>query len=234
MKAPRGQNFLYQAAWVERVAEAVEPCPKLLEIGGGPGALTARLEGRAQEFWVVESDRALADGLRERFGAKVVEADILQLDLSRFGPGLSVAGNLPYYITSPILLHLFRHVATITTAVIMVQREVADRILAAPGGREFGLLSATCRFYARPERLFDLPPGAFRPAPRVHSTLLRLTIAPQGEALGVDGEGFMRFLRTAFAQKRKQLGKRFGIALEARAEQLDLPELAALYRSLLV
>ncbi|HXR96439.1 MAG TPA: 16S rRNA (adenine(1518)-N(6)/adenine(1519)-N(6))-dimethyltransferase RsmA [Terriglobales bacterium] len=234
MKAPRGQNFLYQPAWVERVAEAVERCPKLLEIGGGPGALTERLQGRAREFWVVESDRRLAEGLRQRFGDKVIEADILRLDLNQFGEGLSVAGNLPYYITSPILLHLFRHVATVTTAVIMVQREVADRILAAPGGRDFGLLSATTQYYARPERIFDLPPSAFRPAPRVHSTLLRLTMAPQAEALGVDSEGFMRFLRTAFAQKRKQLGKRFGIALEARAEQLTLPQLAAVYRSLIV
>lgn len=235
MKAPRGQNFLYQASWLRRVAEAVGDSERLLEIGGGPGGLTALLAPRTRQFWVVEYDAGLAAGLRQRFGAQVIEADVLGLDLGALCPGqpLRVAGNLPYYITSPILLHLFRHAAAIADATVMVQREVAERLVATPGTRAFGLLAATTQFYCRPQRLFDLPPGAFRPAPRVHSTLVRLDFAPQAEALGVEEAAFMRFLRLAFGQKRKQLGKRLGLDLAARAEQLTLAELAALHRRLL-
>src|SRR6185312_14866982 len=234
-KAPRGQNFLYQSAWLERVADAAAApgarVPRLVEIGGGPGGLTERLAPRAEQFWVVESDPALAEGLRARFPGQVVEADVLEVDLSALAGGerLHVAGNLPYYITSPILLHLFRHAAVIAEAVVMVQREVADRLVAAPGKREFGLLTATTQLYCRPQRLFDLPPGAFRPPPRVHSSVVQLTFAPRAAALGVDEAAFLRFLRTAFAQKRKQLGKRLGIPLAARAEELSLEELAALF-----
>lgn len=243
MKAPRGQNFLYQPGWQQRVAEAAAPTPlpALVEIGGGPGGLSRLLAPRAERFWVIESDPGLAQGLREQLGKQagttVIEADVLSVDFTALaalagGEPLQVAGNLPYYITSPILLHLFHHAAAIAGAVLMVQREVADRMLAVPGGRAFGLLSATTQFYARPQRLFDLPPGAFRPPPQVHSTLLRLEFAPQAAALGVEIEPFMRFLRRAFAAKRKQLGPRLGLAITARAEQLSLAELAAIYKQL--
>ena len=248
MKPPRGQNFLYQPAWQRRVAEAVAPTPlpALVEIGGGPGGLTRLLAPRAERFWVIESDPRLAQGLRDQFGkqagttvteATVIEADVLSVDFTALaalagGGRLQVAGNLPYYITSPILLHLFHHAAAIAGAVLMVQREVADRMLAVPGGRAFGLLSATTQFYARPQRLFDLPPGAFQPPPQVHSTLLRLEFASQASALGVETEPFMRFLRRAFAEKRKQLGPRLGLAITARAEQLSLAQLAAVYHQL--
>lgn len=236
MRAPRGQNFLYQPGWQQRVADAVAPAGSrldaLVEIGGGPGGLTRLLAPRARRFWVIESDPRLAQGLRDEFRAAVIEKDVLAVDFSALAAGtpLQVAGNLPYYITSPILLHLFQHAAAIREAVVMVQREVAERLVAVPGTRAFGLLTATAQFYARPRRLFDLPPGAFRPAPQVHSSLVRLEFAPQAEALGVDEAAFLRFLRQAFAGKRKQLGPRFGLALRARAEQLSLAQLAEVFK----
>ena len=238
MKAPRGQNFLYQTEWQERVAAAVGPSDALVEIGGGEGGLTERLASRSRQLWVVESDPRLAAQLRERFhgsaAVNVVEADVLTLDLAKLTslPRVRVAGNLPYYITSPILLHLFRQAGHVQDATLMVQREVGERICAVPGSRSFGLLSATTQFHARPKRLFDLPAGAFRPPPKVISTLLHLSFAVQDAALGVEREAFLRFLRTAFAQKRKQLGKRFGLPLTARAETLSLEQLAELFRQL--
>jgi 16S rRNA (adenine1518-N6/adenine1519-N6)-dimethyltransferase len=235
MRAPKGQNFLYQPNWQQRVADAVVPSgaqlDALAEIGGGPGGLTRLLAPRARRFWVIESDRALALGLRNQFGSPVLEDDVLTVDFSALAPGepLVVAGNLPYYITSPILLHLFQHAGAIREAVVMMQREVAERVVARPGGRAFGLLSATAQFYARPQRLFDLPPGAFRPPPQVHSTLMRLEFAPRAAELGVEAAPFMRFLRLAFAEKRKQLGPRLGLPITARAEQLSLEQLAEVY-----
>ncbi len=255
LRAPKGQNFLYQDAWLRKVAQAVGASRALVEIGGGPGGLTALLAEQSARLWVIEQDAQLAEGLRRRFAAvsqvTVIEADVLQVSfaalaaeageaLTGAGPRtVRVAGNLPYYITSPILLLLFREAAHISDATVMVQKEYAERMLAAPGGRGFGLLAATTRFYARAERLFDLPPGAFRPAPKVHSTLLRLEMAPQGEALGVDERGFMEFLRGVFRHKRKQLATvvgaeaaaAAGVDGTARAETLTLEQLAAAYRA---
>lgn len=159
-----------------------------------------------------------------------------------------MVGNLPYGITSDILLRLFEFAKYFETLVIMVQREVADRIAARPGGSEYGLLSATAQLYARVEKLFTLPPGAFNPPPKVHSTVLRLTLHPRQEELGVAGDGFIDFLRLSFGQKRKTLWNNlksdYGedslrqalgeakIKPNARAETLSLEQSAALYRAL--
>lgn len=242
MKAPRGQNFLYQPHWQQRVADAIVPpgrtAERLVEIGGGPGGLSALLAQRTRKLRIIENDRALAEGLRQRFagqdGIEVVDQDVLAVDFRAApdeGPQ-EVAGNLPYYITSPILLRLLHAAESIRQATLMVQKEVAERLTAVPGTRAFGLLTATTQLYARPQRVFDLPPGAFRPAPQVHSTLVRLEMAPRAAELGVDAAGFEAFLRRAFVQKRKQLGGIFGIALRARAEELSLEELARLYQEL--
>jgi len=194
---------------------------------------------------------------------EILEADVLAVDFdSLFGPkpGLGqpgmefkpqpvrVVGNLPYYITSDILLRLFQYSKYFESIVIMVQKEVADRIAAGPGGSEYGILSATAQLYARVENLFSLPPGAFSPPPKVHSTVLRLTIDPQQEKLGVAGDGFVDFLRLSFAQKRKTLWNNLrgqyeeaglkralaeaNVKPTARAETLSLGESAAVYRAL--
>jgi len=239
----------------------------VLEIGPGRGIMTSLLAKRARRLMAVELDRVLAAQLRLKFGmsrnVEIIEGDVLAMDFdSLFGPkpGLGrpgiefkpqparVVGNLPYYITSDILLRLFEFSKYFESIVIMVQKEMADRIAAEPGGSEYGVLSATAQLYARVEKLFTLPPGAFSPPPKVHSTALRLTIDPQQEKLGVAGDGFVDFLRLSFAQKRKTLwnnlkdsydadGLKHALAEAhvkptARAETLSLEESAAVYRAL--
>ena len=239
----------------------------VLEIGPGRGILTSLLAKNTRRLIAVELDRVLAAQLRLKFGmarnVEVIEADILAIDFdSLFGPkpGLGrpgielkpepvkVVGNLPYYITSDILLRLFQFSKYFESIVIMVQKEVADRIAAEPGGRDYGVLSATAQLYSRVEKLFTLPPEAFAPPPKVYSTVLRLTIDPQQEKLGVSGDGFIDFLRLSFGQKRKTLWNNLKSKYEhaglkdalaqakvkptARAETLSLQQSAAIYRAL--
>jgi 16S rRNA (adenine1518-N6/adenine1519-N6)-dimethyltransferase len=264
-----GQHFLASEDHALRVVDALGDVSQstVLEIGPGRGIMTSILAKRARRLIAVELDRVLAAQLRLKFGMyrniEIIEADVLAIDFdSLFGPkpGLSqpgielkpqpvkVVGNLPYYITSDILLRLFEFSKYFDSIVIMVQREVADRIAATPGGRDYGMLSATAQLYGRVDKLFTLPPGAFVPPPKVHSTVLRLTIDPQQEKLGVAGDGFIEFLRLSFGQKRKTLwnnlkaqyaGAELKRALAeakvkatARAETLSLEESAAIYRSL--
>jgi 16S rRNA (adenine1518-N6/adenine1519-N6)-dimethyltransferase len=278
-KPKLGQHFLASDSFALQIVDALGDVSQntVLEIGPGRGVLTSLLAKRARRLIAVELDRVLAAQLRLRFGmfpnVEVIEADILSIDFdSLFGPkpGLrrpgiefrpepaKVIGNLPYYITSDILLRLFDYSKYFETIVILVQREVADRIAAEPGTRDYGLLSATAQLYARVEKLFTLPPAAFSPPPKVHSTALRLTIAPRQKELGLDGDGtmnggqvndgFIDFLKLSFGQKRKTLWNnlkanypepRLRAALAqarvkstARAETLTLQESAALFRAL--
>jgi len=257
-KAKLGQNFLADQTARRRIVEALGDISStaVVEIGPGKAAITELLAQKARELIAVELDRDLAAGLRTRFAAydhiRIVEQDILTVDLAalrRDKEKLMVVGNLPYYITSDILLHLFRYHEAISRAVVMMQREVADRVVAVPGSRDYGLLSATAQMYARVERLMTLPPGAFSPPPQVHSSVLRLTFAPRFDELGTDAEGFITFLRKAFAQKRKTLLNNLrsagyeaakmtsaaghaGVSLQARAEALSLEEMAKLYSEL--
>jgi 16S rRNA (adenine1518-N6/adenine1519-N6)-dimethyltransferase len=268
-KPKLGQHFLVSEELAARTVDAVGDVSEatVLEIGPGRGILTSLLARRARRLIAVELDRVLAAQLRLKFGmarnVEILEADVLAIDFdSLFGPkpGLGrpgmefkpqpvkVVGNLPYYITSDILLRLFEFSKYFDSIVIMVQREVADRIAAEPGGSEYGVLSATAQLYARVEKLFTLPPGAFVPPPKVHSTVLRLTIDPQQEKLGVAGDGFVDFLRLSFGQKRKTLWNNLKEKYETaglkralaeadvkpsvRAETLSLKESAAVYRAL--
>lgn len=268
-KPKLGQHFLSAEEYARRIVDAVGDVSQstVLEIGPGRGILTTQLAKRARRLIAVELDRVLAAQLRLKFGmyrnVEILEADILAIDLdSLFGPkpGLGrpgielkpdpvkVVGNLPYYITSDILLRLFEFAKYFESMVIMVQREVADRIAAEPGGREYGVLSATAQLHARVEKLFEVPPGAFSPPPKVFSAVLRLTMDPQQQKLGISGEGFIEFLRLSFGQKRKTLwnnlkatyneGQLKRAMAEAkvkptsRAETLSLEQSAAVYRSL--
>ena len=227
-----------------------------MEIGPGRGAITEILAKRARRLVLIELDRELAPRLRAQFAGQasveVIEADVLKVDfaaLRRDGEKLAVVGNLPYYITSDILLRLFEFNGAISSAVVMVQREVADRVAATPGTRDYGLLSATAQLYARVEKVLTLPPGAFSPPPEVHSTVLRLTMRPRFAELGVEAADFVSFLKTGFAQKRKTLAKnlraagfdagRVAAAMEAagipamtRAEEIELERMAALWKGL--
>jgi 16S rRNA (adenine1518-N6/adenine1519-N6)-dimethyltransferase len=219
VKPKLGQHLLidYQAA--ERIAAVLGDVAgrTVVEIGPGRGAITGELAARAGHVLAIELDpdfaSELAARLRPRFPAErltIVEQDVLRFDFAaaraRAGMKLRVAGNLPYYITSPILLKLAASHAALDLAVLMVQREVAARVTAAPGSRDYGLLSVTVQMHGPVEPLFTLPPSAFSPPPRVHSTVFRWRFAPRFAELGVtEPAAFLRFARQAFAHKRKTL-----------------------------
>jgi 16S rRNA (adenine1518-N6/adenine1519-N6)-dimethyltransferase len=258
-KPKLGQNFLVDDAARHAIADALGDIRErtVVEIGPGHGAITSILAGRCRRLIAIEVDRALAAELRFQFReqpqVEIVEADILDVDFASLLPTSETAdviGNLPYYITSPILMRLFDAGARglLTRAVVMMQREVADRLAAAPGVRDYGLLSATTQMNARVETLFTLPPSAFSPPPDVYSTVLRLQFAPRFGELGVSAAGFDAFLRACFAQKRKTLANNLRAAgyspadleaawpaeipPQARAESLALEPMAQLYRVL--
>ena len=253
-----GQNFLVDAQAAQRIVAALGELRDhtAVDIGPGRGALTAALAARASHVLAIELDPELAADLRRQFDpahVTVAEQDVLQYDFAAAAAGagerLRVAGNLPYYITSPILLKLAASHAALDLAVLMVQREVADRVTAAPGSRDYGLLSVTMQMYGPVQQLFTLPPSAFSPAPQVHSAVFRWRFAPRFAALGVEETGFSRFLRKVFAQKRKTLANNLraaGVApavaaaalakaeieAQARAEAVPVEALAALWRAL--
>lgn len=217
MRKPKlGQNFLIDDRARTGIADALGDLSArtIIEIGPGHGAITSILAARSRRLVAIELDSALAVELRFRFRAQpqveIVEADVLEVDLAACippGESADLVGNLPYYITAPILMRLFAagRRGLLSRAVLMVQREVADRLAAAPGNREYGLLSATAQMNARVETLFTLPSEAFSPPPDVFSTVLRLEFAPRFDELGVDAAGFDAFLHRCFAQKRKTL-----------------------------
>ncbi len=263
-----GQNFLADANAAARIVESLGDLTgrTVVEIGPGRGALTNLLTDRAGRVVAIEVDRLLAAQLgmqlAKRKNLEVIEGDVLAIDLSTLialQPGdlvprlaapskALVLGNLPYYITSPILMRLFRFAGLIEKIVITVQREVAERIAARPGSREYGVLSAATQLYTRVEKLFTLPPGAFSPAPKVHSTVLRLSVEPRAEKLGVPADEFVEFLKLCFGQKRKTLANNLkatfgevalrkaltaaGVRREARAEAMTLEQTAAVFRTL--
>ncbi|HZS50456.1 MAG TPA: 16S rRNA (adenine(1518)-N(6)/adenine(1519)-N(6))-dimethyltransferase RsmA [Bryobacterales bacterium] len=225
----------------------------IVEIGAGSGALTKYLLELATPLVAVEIDAKLAESLRAALPSPlldVVNADILKVDLRRLleergARRAVVAGNLPYYITSPVLHHIFKAAGSVSDAVLLVQKEVAARIAARAGSREYGYLSVLCRVYSRPELCFTVPPGAFRPAPKVTSALVRLHFEPHWAAWGVDDPArFLDFVKLCFHQKRKtllnNLAAKFGDRLRSgalarlpelrlRAEQLEPERLAALW-----
>lgn len=262
-RARLGQNFLVDTQAVDRIVAALGNLDgrTVVEIGPGRGAITASLATRAGQVLAVEFDGKLAAQLRRQFPPDrvlVVEKDILDFDLPAVGAQLSasvpgarlrVVGNLPYYITSPILFALAASHAVLDLAVLMVQREVADRVLASPGSRDYGSLTVTAQMYGSVERLFSLPPSAFSPPPEVHSTVFRWRFAPRFDELGVNEDSFLRLVRTTFAQKRKTLVNNLrvagfetaaataalaaaGISPQARAEAVSIEGFAAIWRHL--
>lgn len=268
-KARLGQNFLADRHAADRIVDALgELSDRLVvEIGPGKGALTDVLAQRAGRLIAIELDRMLATELRYKYSRQpnieILEGDVLKIDfrtvLNRtIGPlndlrpvkpsRAQVVGNLPYYITSDILLRLFQFHDQFDTIVIMVQREVADRIAAHPGSRDYGLLSATVQLYCKVENLFTLPPGGFSPPPKVHSSVLRLTVTPRFQELQIEPAEFIAFLKSAFAMKRKTLLnnlkeiyaqeaiktalQRGSLRADVRAEAVRLESMAALFRTL--
>ena len=268
-KPKLGQNFLVDASAAHRIVDALGDVSNrtVIEIGPGRGALTRLLIARAKRVIGIELDRVLAAQLRMNHATtpnlEILESDFVTAEFPsivgrRPGPlhdlrptqpeTVDLVGNIPYYITSDIVLRILELHRNIERAVIMVQKEVADRIAAAPGSRDYGLLSATTQLFARVEKLFTLPPGAFSPPPQVDSTVIRLTMAPRLEELQVEEGPFIAFLKRAFAQKRKTLLnnlrgaypeaairaalKSAGLRSDVRAEAMSLEKTAAVFRSL--
>ena len=267
MKARRrfAQHFL-EPAWVNKlvVAVAAGPDDAILEIGPGRGAITRPLAERAGKLLAIEVDRDLAADLEAAKPANVtvVTGDVLSVDLAPIitswlgaAPGpdhqFRIVGNLPYNISSPILFTLLELAATtngIRDALLMLQKEVADRLVAKVGTGDYGVLSVLTALNADVTRVLSLPPGAFRPPPKVHSAVVRLAFRPPNVDVG-DPVAFVRMVRTTFTQRRKTLGNALkpyavetgkpahemlaaaGVDSKRRPETLELAEFAALARA---
>lgn len=248
-----GQHFL-EAAWADKLVAAIVPQPgdRFVEIGPGPGALTVRLAPLAARVTAIELDGDMVAALQSRLPSNVtlVNADFLGFDLSALAAErpFRVVGNLPYNVSSPIvfaLLDAHRTLGGLIDATLMVQREVADRIVASPGSGDYGVLSIFVQLHADVRRVLTLPPGAFRPIPKVHSAVVNLRFRPPAVVLA-DEPSFEAMVRTMFTQRRKTLlnalgpyaasrGRESGDALDAarvdrrrRPETLQLTELARL------
>jgi 16S rRNA (adenine1518-N6/adenine1519-N6)-dimethyltransferase len=207
-----GQHFL-EAAWVAKVIRAIDPqaTDRFIEIGPGRGALTRPLLERAESVMAFEIDRALAAELQGlHANLTVVPGDFLDsgsMLVDGGGRPLRVAGNLPYNVASPVLfklLDLYRADVPFVDATVMLQREVAERVVAGPGGREYGVLSVLVQHTADVEILLRLPPGAFRPVPRVQSALVRLVFR-EARPKPASPERFVRLVRAIFTRRRKTL-----------------------------
>jgi 16S rRNA (adenine1518-N6/adenine1519-N6)-dimethyltransferase len=269
-KRPKlGQHFLADGHLAARIVDALGDIAQsvVVEIGPGRGVMTSLLAARAGRLIAIELDRILAAQLRVKYArhenVEIIEADVLAVHFeSIFGPrpgrlaGLAnpviakakIIGNIPYYITSELLLRLFDNHLWFDRMVLMTQLEVADRIVAKPGTRDYGLLSATAQLYTNVEKLFTVPPGAFAPPPKVQSAVLRLTVQPRWEQLQVEPGAFIAFLKLSFGQKRKILANNLKgaypattikaalasakVAADVRAEALSLEKAAAVFRAL--
>ncbi len=254
-KQSLGQNFLIDPNIARKIAQQVHPAQDdaIVEIGPGTGSLTAHLAGRAGHLVLVELDGRIVDDLRARFSrtaATILHEDFLQTDLvalrKRFSRKLRVVGNIPYHLTSPILFKIFASADSVRDLTIMIQREVARRIVARPGTKQYGILSVLTAFYGSTRILFDVSPGCFYPRPKVTSTVITVTLFDKRPA-DVDEELFLTVVKTAFGKRRKTLrnGLQYlpygdaavgrivndpDLPLRRRPEELTLQEFAALAR----
>lgn len=243
-----GQNFLHDESVVARIIDAIDPRPgqTIVEIGPGRAALTGALIERVGHVQAIEIDRDLAARLRERFSADrltLIEADALKIDWSQFAATpLRIVGNLPYNISTPLLFALLPIAERVIDQHFMLQKEVVDRMVAAPGGKTYGRLSVMLQFRYRLSKLFDVPRDAFRPAPLVTSSVVRMQPRAEGELHRVDADAFARVVAAAFGQRRKTLRNALsdvldageiataGVDPQARAETLSVASFVDLAR----
>jgi 16S rRNA (adenine1518-N6/adenine1519-N6)-dimethyltransferase len=246
-----GQHFLHDANILRRIVQAIAPAPgdRVVEIGPGDGALTLPLLRALGRMTVIELDRDLiprlhasAQGVGE---LQIVNADVLGVDLAALGEGepLRVVGNLPYNISSPILFHCLDHLDAIRDMHFMLQKEVVDRMAAAPGSKVYGRLSVMLQLACRVEPLLAVPPGAFRPPPKVDSAVVRMTPLPLEQRPVADADMIARVVKAAFGQRRKTLSNALrdvvsvtqivaaGVDPGIRAEQLAPSAFVALARA---
>lgn len=268
-RQPLGQHFLADPGWREQIARAIRVSPHgmqslpgtptkaycWIEIGAGHGEMTQHLLMSGAPVYAVELDSLLVKGLqslaKNHPNLTIVPGDVLQTDLTALAAGrrIRLYGNLPYYITSPILQHFFEFADEIEEAHLVIQLEVAERLTAFPGSRAYGYLSVLTQLYSCAELVLRLPPEAFRPPPEVDSALVTLRFPGQRAPLNIaNQDSFLEFVKACFAQKRKKLSnnlksllppsrtgailKELGLREDARAEQLSVGELAAIYRAI--
>ena len=245
-----GQNFLHDVHWIGRIAKAVAPRlgDNIIEIGPGQAALTRELIAGAGHVRAVEIDRDLAAWLKEQFSPEqlaLIEADALTLDwkaLAEQTGTLRIVGNLPYNISSPLLFALMRAADHVRDQHFMLQREVVDRMVAAPGSKTYGRLSVMLQWRYHMTKLFDVPPGAFNPPPKVVSSVVRMTPKDPAQVPAVDADLFSSVVANAFSQRRKTLRNALSVLMsaedieaadvnpQARAETLDLDAFVRLAR----
>ncbi len=240
-----GQHFLTDESVVDSIVRAIAPARGdcLVEIGPGLSALTQPLLERADKLVAVEIDRDLAEGLRRKYPAErleVVEADALTVDFGRFGEHLRIVGNLPYNISSPLLFHLVQCADQVRDQHFMLQREVIDRMVAQPGSADYGRLSVMLQSRYRMAKLFDVPPEAFDPPPRVVSSVVRMVPLPADRLRARSDAALEQVVARAFTQRRKMLRRSLGdwvadidwdalgIAPTARAETLSVAQFIGL------
>jgi len=246
-----GQNFLHDPGVIDRIVDVIDPRPgqNLVEIGPGQAALTRALIERAGHICAIEIDRDLAHRLRAEFAPAtltLIEADALAFDWSAMTSGapLRIVGNLPYNISTPLLFSLATIADRVRDQHFMLQKEVVERMVAAPGSKTYGRLSVMLQQRYRMTRLFDVPRGAFNPPPKVTSSIVRMQPLPAGELAEVDQADFARVVMAAFGQRRKTLRNALaalldagqitaaGVDPQARAETLGVAQFVALTRAL--
>jgi 16S rRNA (adenine1518-N6/adenine1519-N6)-dimethyltransferase len=242
-----GQHFLADESVIDSIVAAIDPQPgqALVEIGPGLGAMTDPLVARSERLTVVELDRDLAARLGKRPELQVVESDVLKVDFAALaeaaGRKLRIVGNLPYNISTPILFHLLTFVEQVVDQHFMLQKEVVDRMAAAPGNKDFGRLSVMLQWRYAIESVLDVPPEAFDPPPRVDSAVVRMV--PLASPDGLDADLLGKLVTVAFSQRRKLLRHTLGRWLEERgftghfdtqrrAEEVPVAEYLTLARAL--
>jgi 16S rRNA (adenine1518-N6/adenine1519-N6)-dimethyltransferase len=244
-----GQNFLVSPGIIRKIVEAIDPQPPdcMVEIGPGLGALTEPLLARLEHLQVVEIDRDLIARLHRSFSSECLtihEGDALAFDFGSLGKDLRIVGNLPYNISTPLLFHLALAAGSVRDMHFMLQKEVVDRMVAPPGGGDYGRLSVMLQYRFDMERLFIVPPGAFNPAPQVDSAIIRLIPRPPAALAARDEAVFARLVAAAFGQRRKMLRNNLrelvseegllaaGITPTARAEELSVADYLRLANSI--
>ena len=251
-----GQNFLTSSDILDKIADAANCDEGIVEVGPGFGALTQRLAARADKVAAIEIDERLIEvldyTLSDLDNVKIIQGDILKIDLSDLiktefeGMDVSLAANLPYYITTPIIARLLEERLPLKSIVVMVQKEVADRIAAKPSTKDYGAISVLCQYYAEPEVIAKVPASLFVPPPKVDSAVVRLNMLAEPSVRAADEDMFFKTVRAAFSQRRKTLlnclasffgipkdelkkiGETAGIDLSRRGETLSLEEFARL------
>ncbi|MGY4517026.1 16S rRNA (adenine(1518)-N(6)/adenine(1519)-N(6))-dimethyltransferase RsmA [Lysobacter sp. HA18] len=247
-----GQHFLHERGIISKIVQAVDPQSgdRLVEIGPGQGAITFPLLERHHELTVIEFDRDLIAPLTEAAQSlgtlHIIHSDVLKVDFTALADGgtIRLVGNLPYNLSSPILFHALDHAPVVRDMHFMLQKEVVDRMAAGPGSKVYGRLGVMLQAYCRVTPLFDVPPGAFRPPPKVDSAVVRLVPKSADEVAVVDRELYSRVVRDAFNQRRKTLRNALSKICDAdaivaagldpthRAEQVPVDGFIALANSL--